>query len=67
VIVEDAVTCGVSMLEAADVVEAAVATVILLVPVVGRRGTVTALATERGWSVKALVTAEDLGFPYEGG
>lgn len=61
VIVEDAVTRGVSMLEAADVVEAAGATVVLLLPVVDRGGTVTALAAERGWPVHALVTAADLG------
>jgi orotate phosphoribosyltransferase len=53
------------MLEAADVVEAAGATVVLLLPVVDRGGTVTAMAAERGWPVQALVTAADLGFMSE--
>ena len=66
VIVEDAVTRGVSMLEAADVVTAAGAEVVLLLPVVDRGGTVAAMAAERGYPFRALVTAPDLGFPYEG-
>jgi orotate phosphoribosyltransferase len=65
VITEDTVSRGVSMLEAADVVEAAGATVVLLLPVVDRGGTVTAMAAERGWPVQALVTAADLGFMSE--
>ena len=67
VIVEDAVTRGVSMLEAADVVTGAGAEVVLLLPVVDRGGTVGAMAAERGYRLHALVTAPDLGFPYEGG
>ena len=63
-ITEDAVTRGVSMLEAAEVVRAAGAEPILLVPVVDRGGTVTAMAAEHGLAVHALVTAPDLGFPY---
>ncbi len=43
-IVEDAVTRGVSMLEAADVVTEAGAVPVLLLPVVDRGGTVTAMA-----------------------
>jgi len=67
VIVEDTVTRGVSMLEAADVIADEVgAEAVLLVPVVDRGGTVTALAAERGLPVRALVTAPDLGFDYEG-
>jgi orotate phosphoribosyltransferase len=66
VITEDAVTRGVSMLEAADVVRDAGAEPILLLPVVDRGGTVGAMAAARGLVVQALVTAEDLGFPYEG-
>ena len=66
VIVEDAVTRGVSMLEAADVVAEAGATVVLLMPVVDRGGTVAALAAERGYPLAPLVTAPDLGFAYEG-
>jgi orotate phosphoribosyltransferase len=64
-ITEDAVTRGVSMLEAADEVRRAGAEVALLVPVVDRGGTVTAMAAERGLEVRPLVTAPDLGFPYE--
>ena len=64
-ITEDAVTRGVSMLEAAAVVREAGAEPVLLVPVVDRGGTVTAMAAEQGLPVRALVTAPDLGFPYE--
>jgi orotate phosphoribosyltransferase len=66
VIVEDAVTRGVSMIEAAEVVEAAGAEVVLLLPLVDRGGTVGAMAAARGYELRALVTAPDLGFPYEG-
>lgn len=66
VIVEDAVTRGVSMLDAADVVAAEGADVVLLMPVVDRGGTVAAMAQERGIAFRPLVTAPDLGFPYEG-
>lgn len=66
-IVEDAVTRGVSMLEAVDEVVAAGAEVVLLVPVVDRGGTCEALAAARGLPFRALVTAPDLGFPYEPG
>ena len=66
VITEDAVTRGVSMLEAAEVVRAVGAEPILLVPVVDRGGTVTAMAAEQGLAVRPLVTALDLGFAYEG-
>jgi orotate phosphoribosyltransferase len=64
-ITEDAVTRGVSMLEAAEVVRAAGAEPVLLVPVVDRGGTVAAMAAEAGIALRALVTAPDLGFPYE--
>ncbi|MEZ5202818.1 MAG: orotate phosphoribosyltransferase [Acidimicrobiales bacterium] len=66
VITEDAVTRGVSMLEAAEVVRGAGAEVVLLMPVVDRGGTVTAMAAEHGIPVRALVTAPDLGFSFEG-
>ena len=66
VITEDAVTRGVSMLEAADVIEAVGAEVVLLAPVFDRGGTCEAMAAERGYPYKALVTAPDLGFDYEG-
>ena len=64
-IVEDAVTRGVSMLEAADVVAEAGGVPVLLLPVVDRGGTVAAMAAERGLPVCPLVTAPDLGFPFE--
>ena len=64
VIVEDAVTRGVSMIEAADVVAEAGAVPILLLSVVDRGGTVGAMAAERGIPFVALVTAPDLGFEY---
>ncbi len=67
VITEDAVTRGVSMLEAAEVIrEEGGAEPVLLLPVVDRGGTVEALAAEHGLPLRALVTARDLGFPYEG-
>jgi orotate phosphoribosyltransferase len=66
VITEDAVTRGVSMLEAAGVVREAGAEPVLLLPVVDRGGTVEAMAAEHGLPLVALVTAPDLGFAYEG-
>jgi len=67
VITEDAVTRGVSMLEAAEVIrEEGGAEPVLLLPVVDRGGTVGAMAAEHGLPLRALVTALDLGFPYEG-
>lgn len=66
VITEDAVTRGVSMLEAAEVVREAGAEPVLLLPVVDRGGTVEAMAAEHGLPLIALVTALDLGFTYEG-
>ncbi|MGH9117470.1 MAG: orotate phosphoribosyltransferase [Acidimicrobiales bacterium] len=65
VITEDAVTRGVSMLEAAAVVRAAGAVPVLLLSVVDRGGTVAALAAADGLPFLALVTAPELGFPYE--
>jgi orotate phosphoribosyltransferase len=65
-ITEDAVTRGVSMLEAADVVREAGAVPVCLVPVVDRGGTCEAMAAERGLAYLPLVTAPELGFPYEG-
>ena len=67
VITEDAVTRGVSMLEAADVVRAAGAEPILLLPVVDRGGTCAKLAADAGLAFRPLVTAPDLGFEFEGG
>ncbi|HET8929608.1 MAG TPA: hypothetical protein VFN21_03015, partial [Acidimicrobiales bacterium] len=66
-ITEDAVTRGVSMLEAAEQVRAVGAEPVLLVPVVDRGGTVTDMAAAVGLEVRALVTAPELGFPFERG
>ena len=66
VVVEDAVTRGVSMLEAAGVVSEAGAEPVLLLSVVDRGGTVAAMAADQELPFVALVTAPDLGFPYEG-
>jgi orotate phosphoribosyltransferase len=64
-ITEDAVTRGVSMLEAVDVVREAGGVPVLLVPVVDRGGTCAALADEAGLAYHALVGAPQLGFPFE--
>lgn len=66
-ITEDAVTRGVSMLEAAEVVRAHGAEPVLLAPVVDRGGTCGGLAAGAGIDCRPLVTAPELGFPYEGG
>jgi orotate phosphoribosyltransferase len=67
VITEDAVTRGTSLLEAAQVVREAGADPCLLVAVVDRGGTVQAMAEAQGLAFRALLTAPDLGFSYEGG
>lgn len=64
-ITEDAVTRGVSMLEAADVVRAAGAEPVLLVPVLDRGGTCEAMARDAGIAFRPLLGAPDLGFPFE--
>ena len=66
VITEDTVTRGTSLLEAARVVRDYGATVVLLLAVVDRGGTVAAMAAEEGWEFDALFSAPDLGFDYEG-
>ena len=67
VITEDTVTRGSSLLEAAHAVQETGAEVILLVAVVDRGGTVQAMAAEEGLPFAAVLTAPDLGFPFEGG
>ena len=67
VLTEDAVTRGTSLLEAAAVVREAGAIPALIITVVDRGGTCEAMAAAEGIPFKALVTAPDLGFPYEGG
>lgn len=66
VVTEDTVTRGSSLLEAAHAVQEAGAEVVLLVAVVDRGGTVEAMAAAEGLSFRAILTAPDLGFPYEG-
>jgi len=64
---EDTVTRGTSVLEAAAVVRAAGAVPVIVVPVVDRGGTCAARCAAEGIAFRALVTAPDLGFAYEGG
>ena len=64
VITEDTVTRGTSLVEAATVVEAFGATVVLLLAVVDRGGTVGEMAASHGWGFDALFSAGDLGFEY---
>lgn len=65
VITEDAVTRGTSPMEAVEVVRELGAEPVLVMPVVDRGGTCEAMAVEAGVAFAPLVTAEDLGFPYE--
>lgn len=65
-ITEDASTRGTSALEAVEVLRAAGAIPVLIVPVVDRGGTGRDLAAARGIEFHPLVTAPDLGFPFEG-
>lgn len=66
VVTEDTVTRGTSLLEAADAIREAGAEPVLLVAVVDRGGTVEAMAAAEGLLFRALLTAPDLGFDYEG-
>lgn len=66
VITEDAVTRGTSSMEALRVVRAVGADPILVLALVDRGGTCAAMAAAEGVPFHALVTAPDLGFPYEG-
>ena len=65
VITEDTVTRGVSMLEAAEVVRAHGGVPVMLLPVVDRGGTAAGLAKDAGLAYRPLVSAADLGAPYE--
>jgi orotate phosphoribosyltransferase len=66
VVTEDTVTRGTSLLEAAHAVQEAGAEVVLLVAVVDRGGTAEAMAGAEGLAFRAILTAPDLGFDYEG-
>lgn len=65
VVTEDAVTRGTSPMEAVEVVRRFGAEPVLVMAVVDRGGTCGAMATDAGVPFAALVTAPDLGFPYE--
>jgi orotate phosphoribosyltransferase len=52
-------------MEATDVVRELGAEPVLILPVVDRGGTCAALAAAAGIPFHPLVTAPDLGFPYE--
>ena len=66
VITEDTVTRGTSLLEAAHAVRQFGAVPVLLVAVVDRGGTCATMAEAEGLPFRALLTAPDLGFDYEG-
>ena len=66
VITEDTVTRGTSALDAALAVRELGAEPVLVLVVVDRGGTCAAMAAAEGIAFHALVTAPDLGFPYEG-
>jgi len=66
VVTEDTVTRGTSLLEAAQAIAEAGAEVILLVALVDRGGTVEGMAAAEGLPFRAILTAPDLGFDYEG-
>lgn len=65
-IVEDTVTRGSSPMEAARVVRELGAEPVVIMPIVDRGGTCGDLAAAEGIAFVAMVTAPDLGFPYEG-
>ena len=66
VVTEDPVTRGTSRFEAVDVIGELGAEVVLIMPLVDRGGTCAAMAAGAGIPYRPLVTAEDLGFAYEG-
>ena len=66
VITEDTVTRGTSPMEAARAVRELGAEPVLILTVVDRGGTCAAMAAAEGIEFRALVTAPELGFDYEG-
>jgi orotate phosphoribosyltransferase len=66
VITEDTATRGVSAMDAAHVVREVGAIPIMILALVDRGGTVAAMARAEGLDFAALLTAPDLGFPYDG-
>ena len=67
VITEDTVSRGTSLLEAAKAVQEFGAEVVLITAIVDRGGSAAALAAAEGLEFRAVLTAPDLGFDYEGG
>jgi orotate phosphoribosyltransferase len=63
---DDAITRGVAFLEAAAAVRDFGAEPLIAIPVVDRGGTAEAMCRGDGIAFHPLVTAPDLGFPYEG-
>ena len=66
VITEDTVTRGTSPMEAVQVVRELGAEPVMILVVVDRGGSCAALAEAAGIEFRALVTAPELGFNYEG-
>ncbi len=66
VITEDTVTRGASPMEALRVVRELGAQPVMVLVLVDRGGTCAAMAQAEGVEFRALVTAPDLGFDYEG-
>jgi orotate phosphoribosyltransferase len=66
VVTEDTATRGVSALEAVQVVRAFGAEPVLVLALVDRGGTANALLAAEGVPFHALLTAEDLGFGFDG-
>jgi orotate phosphoribosyltransferase len=66
VVTEDTVTRGTSLLEAAHVVQEAGGEVVMILAIVDRGGTAAAMTQAEGLTFRALFSAPDLGFDYEG-
>jgi len=66
VITEDTATRGSSLLQAVEAVRDAGAEPVLVLVLVDRGGQAESVARQAGLPFQALVTAPDLGFPYEG-
>ena len=65
VVTEDTATRGTSALEAAAVVRAYGAEVVMILALVDRGGTAAALAAAEGIEFVPLLSAPDLGFPFD--
>jgi orotate phosphoribosyltransferase len=66
IITDDTVTRGTSPMEAVHVARELGAEPVMVMVVVDRGGTCQAMAEAEGLAFRALVTAPELGFPYEG-